>query len=56
MKVDGQDILDVLENLPASGETKYPAMTYEQGIEEALLWVLGDITDEEFEYSSEKEQ
>lgn len=28
--------------------SKYPGMTYEQGIAEALRWVLGDIPDEEF--------
>ena len=28
--------------------SKYPSMNYEQGIDEALLWVLGEISDEEF--------
>ena len=32
--------------------TKYPGMNYEQGLEEALMWVLGDIPDEEFSYST----
>jgi len=31
-----------------SQKSQYPGMTYEQGIEEALQWVLGEITDEEF--------
>lgn len=31
--------------------TKFPAMTYEQGIEEALMWVLEEVSDEEFDYS-----
>lgn len=34
--------------------TKYPGMTYEQGIAEALDYVLGDITEEEFEYGATK--
>lgn len=33
-----------------SESSKYPAMTYEQGIEEALMWVLEHIPDVEFEY------
>ena len=28
--------------------SNYPGMTYEKGIEEALLWVLGEIEDDEF--------
>lgn len=34
---------------PHAGE--YPGMSYEQGVEEALMWVLGELTDEEFIYS-----
>jgi len=41
----------VLDNLPPSGETKFRGMTYEQGIEEALLWALGETDDDEFEYA-----
>jgi len=41
----------VLMNLPPSGDTLYTAMTYEQGIEIALQWVLGEVSDEEFEYT-----
>jgi len=44
------EIEEVLSNLPGEGETQYPAMTYEQGITEALQWVLGELSDEDFEY------
>ena len=41
-----------LENLPsAADESRFPGMTYEQGVEEALLWVVEEISDEEFAYS-----
>ena len=43
------EIQNVLDNLPPEG-TKFSSMTYEQGIEEALLWILGDISNDEFEY------
>lgn len=35
----------------ADGPTKYPGMTYEQGASKALMWILGEISDEEFEFS-----
>jgi len=37
-----KDIENALDKLPPTGETKYPAMTYEQGAEEALLWTLDE--------------
>ena len=50
---DKQEIEKIFTNLPPSAEsTKYSNMTYEQGIEETLLWVLGELTDEDFEYST----
>ena len=49
MKVDFE-IENVLANLPEQGKTNFCAMTYEQGIEAALLWVMGEIEDEEMEY------
>ena len=49
MKTENE-IDEVFRNLPNSNETEYPGMTYEQGIEEALSWVIGDLSDEEFEY------
>ena len=42
-----QEIEKLLENFD-SQRSQYPGMTYEQGIEEALQWVLGEITDDEF--------
>jgi hypothetical protein len=45
------EIEQVLSNLPENPyKTKFASMTYEQGIDEALNWVLGEISDEEFEY------
>jgi hypothetical protein len=48
-----EEIESVLNRLPASGDTNYSSMTYEQGIEEALLWVRGDLRDDEFPYAQE---
>ena len=33
---------------------KYFGMSYEQGIEEALQWVLGEVTDDDFEYAQKE--
>jgi hypothetical protein len=41
----------ILSNLPESGETKFPAMTYEQGVEEVLMYLKGEIGKDEFEYA-----
>lgn len=41
----------ILEILPGAGETKYPGMTYEQGIEEVLMYLLGEISSDEFNYA-----
>ena len=38
-----EDLLNKLDVL----STKFPAMNYEQGIEETLLWIIGDLDDEE---------
>jgi len=46
-----KEIQNVLRNLPLSGETNYNAMTYEEGIEETLMWILDEISDEEFSYT-----
>jgi len=45
--MDEVKINKVLDNIDTS-RTKYPAMTYEQGVEEALMWIVDDIPDEEF--------
>ncbi len=52
MKSQGeiQRILDKLD----TQSTKYQAMTYEMGIEEALLWVMDEIPDEEFSPTQEQ--
>lgn len=42
-----KQIEDVLKDFD-SLKNAYPGMTFEQGIEEALSWVLGDIGDDEF--------
>jgi len=45
-----EEINNVLSKVDTEG-TKFPAMTYEGGVEEALRWVLEEISDEEFEFS-----
>ena len=42
-----EKIRSALDKLDA-GASSFPGMTYEQGIEEALMWVLGDLKDDEF--------
>jgi len=43
-------IEQVLKRLPEGGKTRFSGMTYEQGIEEALMWVLGEIEDDDLDY------
>lgn len=43
----------ILDKLPLSGETKFLASTYEIGVEEVLLYLLGEIEAAEFEYAVE---
>jgi hypothetical protein len=43
------EIEQVIRNLPS--ETKYRGMTYEEGIRDALEWVLGNLDDDEFDYA-----
>jgi len=50
MKTEAE-IEKVLYNIDVNSPSKYSGMTYEQGIEEALLWVSGDLSDEEFEFT-----
>ncbi len=47
-------IRTILDKLPAVGETKYPGMTYEQGIEEALMYLLGELDDADFDYADNR--
>ena len=44
-------IRKILDNLPKDGGTKYKYMTYEQGVEEVLLYLLGEIEESEFDYA-----
>ena len=37
-------LFKINENTPS----EYPGMSYEQGVTEALAWVLGELTDDEF--------
>jgi hypothetical protein len=46
-----EEIEKVLSKMPSTGTTKFSGMTYEQGIEEALLWALGEMSNDEFEYA-----
>jgi len=48
-----EEIKDVLSRVDPE-EAKFPAMFYENGIEEALMWVLGELSDEDFEYAQMK--
>jgi hypothetical protein len=48
-----EEIEAVAFNISNVHDTKYPAMTYEQGVDEALGWVLGEIPDEEFSLKAE---
>lgn len=41
----------ILDKLPATSTTKFPNSTYETGIEEVLMFLLGDIDASEFEYA-----
>jgi len=46
--MDEYEINKVLDSLDTSKPSGYPRMTYEQGVEEALMWIVGDIPNEEF--------
>ena len=35
-----QEIEDELDEVPPDGPSEWPGMTYEQGVERALRWVL----------------
>lgn len=47
-------IEEVINKLDTSSGTKFPGMTYEEGVDEALRWVLGEIPDDEFEFAPKK--
>ena len=45
----------ILDKLPTTSTTKFPNSTYETGVEEVLMFLLGDIDASEFEYAPDKE-
>lgn len=47
-----EQIEKVLMNFDAQ-ESNFRGMTYEQGIEEALMWVIGDIPSNDFKPASD---
>ena len=42
-------VLNKVDEAENSGHSKWPAMTYEQGIKNALLWLFGDYKDSPME-------
>lgn len=36
------ELLNMCADAQNTGESKYPGMTYEQGIEAALMWAFGE--------------
>lgn len=48
-----KEIISVLDKVKERGN-KYFGMTYEEGICNALEWILGDISDEDFGYNNDK--
>ena len=45
IRVTAKEIDDYLRTVDDTAASKYPGMTYEQGIVEALRWVLGEQDD-----------
>jgi hypothetical protein len=50
-KYTKEKINAILEILPPIGESKFPGMTYEEGVEEVLMYLLGEVSDDEFPYA-----
>ena len=50
------EIQNATDNINTFNPSEYPGMTYEQGVEEALMWVLEQIDDSEFIYSKIREK
>ncbi len=46
-----QEIVEVINTLLSERKPPLHGMTYEQGVDEALSWVLEEISDEEFYYA-----
>jgi hypothetical protein len=49
-----EDVEQALNIVLESGveKSRYPTMTYEQGIEIALRWMLGEVDDAEFPFDT----
>lgn len=47
------EISDFVNTIETQGPSMFPSMSYEQGVEEALLWVLEEIPDDEFKVNFE---
>ena len=43
------DLLDDCADAEASGTSRFPGMIYEQGILEAIKWLIGESTDHPLE-------
>ncbi len=50
---NSEEINAVLEKVDECAPSRYPGMTYEQGVAEALAWVLENIPDDEFTFTAE---
>ncbi len=48
-----KEIKQARRNVYENATSKFTGQTYEQGVAEALDWVMGDVSDEEFEYPNE---
>jgi len=49
-----QEIIEVINNLLSEKKIPLSGMTYEQGVDDALSWVLEELSDEEFYYDYTK--
>lgn len=47
------EVQEALDKVDTVAATQFRNMTYEQGVEEALMWILGDISDEEFTFGKQ---
>jgi hypothetical protein len=54
IKKTPKEIQAVLDKLDTLAPSRLSGMTYENGIEEFGQWILGEISDEEFEYADKK--
>lgn len=43
------DLLNAVTEANNDGRSKWPGLTYEQGVENALLWLFGDTEDHPYQ-------